>query len=685
MYRTTVTEADTRSKSDAGGNFQARFEVSLSRVIWPGFLLAILSTIAVSMTGFYGNRRLATDMITAADFVCVLFTITWLFFAGILIKRTLRKLDNSRRSLSELNQNLELRVAERSAALQSQTNMLQSILESMTESVVVVDRDERLKLFNPASVRTLLPETDLQQLGNGSWRKAFQIYRGSETEPITFEEMPISAALAGQESDRIELRVVDAISGRQIWVEASARPIRDADGKVAFAVLAFHDVTGHKRADQELRWARDLAIESARRRAEFLSTMSHEIRTPLNGILGTTQLLQLSDLNPEQREFADTVLSSANTLLVTVNDILDFSRLTEGKVELDKTEFDLVSVLEATRDKFLERARKKALDLVLKVDHQVPRQLRGDPAKLRQVLDHLVSNAVKFTDRGEVIIRGRKTHEDDQIASIRIDIRDTGIGIAPEVTRRLFQPFSQTDGFISRKHDGTGLGLVISERLIELMGGNIALSSQLGIGSTFHFTLDFDQPTSSVAVARNKRRGADHDRRRKTRVLVVDSTLVDRLVAATQLKKLGYLADTVESGEQAQQALVKANYDVVLMDCETAMSDHDQSHDGYQVAIAIRDREGDARHTTVIAMTARDPESVKESCLAAGIDDYLGKPIKLEVLSAMLERWASPALSDSTPPPGKPGPFTAARTRSKLGHSAPERPGSAPNKGAADI
>jgi signal transduction histidine kinase/FixJ family two-component response regulator len=632
------------------------------------------------------RARSNSDFNTAVSFGGCVFTVTWLGFAGFLIRRTFTKLDNSRVSLSELNQHLELRVAERSAALQSQTNMVQSILESMTESLVVVDRDQQLRQFNPAALRILGGEANFQHSGNEPWRKAFKAYRGNEIEPLAPEEMPITLALAGRDSDAVELRIVDAVSGRQTWIEASARPIRAADGSVPFAVFAFHDVTARKQADAEMRRARDLAIESARRRSEFLSTMSHEIRTPLNGILGTTQLLLSSELNPEQRESAETLFSSATMLLGTVNDILDFSKLTEGKVELEKIGFDLMNVLKATRDKFLEPARHKGIELLLKIDHHLPKHLLGDYTKLRQVLDHLVGNAVKFTRQGEVVIRARKTHEDDQFASIRIDIRDTGIGIAPEITRKLFQPFSQADRFNSRKHDGTGLGLVISEQLIELMGGNIALSSQPDVGSTFHFTIDFEKPPSSRAEVNVGRGRAEADPpHRKIRVLVIDSTLVDRLVAATQLKKLGYLSDTVGSGEQALRSLAKTNYDVVLMECEMPMNDSAESADTFQIVHAIREQDGDARHTTVIAMTARDLEGVRDRCADAGIDDYLSKPVKLQVLSALVERWTSPDNSAFARSVGKPGPFTAARACALLHRSAPVVQIVAATKGRVNI
>ena len=321
-----------------------------------------------------------------------------------------------------------------------------------------------------------------------------------------------------------------------------------------------------------------------------------------------------------------------------------------------------MKVLKATREKFLDAANKKRIEILLKFDPHSSNHLIGDPIKLSQVLDHLVGNAVKFTHHGLVIIRARKISEDYRTVSMRIDIRDTGIGIAPEVTRRLFQPFSQAAGFISRKHDGTGLGLVIAEELVELMGGNIALSSQPGVGSVFHFTIDFEKAGPSIVEIASGRE-SEAEARRNKRILVVDATLVDRMVAATQLKKLGYAPDTVGSGDEAIHAIAKKAYDVVLIDCEMSMSDT-LGPDGYRVIRAIRDREVDARRTIVIAMTARSLEGVRATSVEAAIDDYLSKPTALEAVEAMLRRWTSPAGFNPALPRKEIGPFTAARTRS---------------------
>jgi PAS domain S-box-containing protein len=404
-------------------------------------------------------------------------------------------------------------------------------------------------------------------------------------------------------------------------------------GEKLYFTAILRDITHRKKIEKELLRARDEAVQYGRMKAQFLANMSHEIRTPLNALIGLSGLMLNTSLTSEQEDYAETIRDSADSLLTIINNILDFSKIEAGKMGLQEKDFDLRRLVQETANLFAPEAVRKNLTLKTECAADVAGSFRGDPDRLRQVMVNLMGNAVKFTEKGGIMIRASSEEETGGRTLVKVEVQDTGIGVSEEDQPRLFKPFIQADGSSTRKFGGTGLGLAISKEIIELMNGSIGVRSVPGEGSVFWFKVWLAKTAAPVTTAASPEPARFSSRTYSPRVLVAEDNAVNRKVILAQLQSLGLRPHAVTNGHEAVKAFDESSFDLVFMDCQMP------ELDGYTATRRIRQKEKGPRRVPIIAMTAHAMEGDREKCLAAGMDDYLSKPVHLEDLTAALAKW----------------------------------------------
>jgi len=525
-------------------------------------------------------------------------------------------------------------------ALATERNLLRALMDYLPDYIYVKDTQCRFVTANAAylhrlgaaCVESIIGKTDFDFLPS-SWVAADY----ADEQIVIQSGTPIL--------NRIELLAQDTYED-PLWVLTTKLALHDNQGAIIGLIGISRNITSLKQVEDELRQAKELAEAAARVKSEFLANTSHEIRTPINAVIGMTSLLLDTGLTAEQREFVETIRTGGDNLLLIINDILDFSKLESGKLEVEAQPFLLTDCIETTLELFAANASEKGLELAYVIDERTPHAIVSDMTRLRQILVNLVSNAMKFTQQGEVVLRVDSERQGDRY-QLHFTVRDTGIGIPEERMNRLFQSFSQVDASISRKYGGTGLGLVISQRLCELMGGRMWVESSEGRGSTFHFTI--------LATASSIPPAHEHDfyALRGKQILIVDDNEVNRVNLATQTRRWGMVPITADSGAQAITQLTNGMiFDAAILDMKLP------EMDGSTLIAQIQATPA-AQHLPLVLLTGVGKQYLGENAQRTDFAAVLTKPVKQsQLLDAMLRIFHQSAVA--TPPVQQRAQFSRA-------------------------
>jgi two-component system, sensor histidine kinase and response regulator len=532
------------------------------------------------------------------------------------------RVDERTELLSRTNAGLATEISEREsaeAALRESSELITLLLESAPEAIYGVDLAGDCTFCNAACLRLTGYDDSSELLGRNM--HAVIHYAKPDGVPYPVQECSIYAGFLEEQGAHGDDEVLWRKNGTSFPVEFWSRLLH-RNNRVIGMVVTFVDVTVRKQAEEALRNAKEAAEAGSRAKSEFLANMSHEIRTPLNGVIGMTELALGTDLTDEQREYLNTVKLSGDALLSVINDILDFSKIEAGKSDLEVSDFDFRASLETILKTFALRASEKMLELLCEVDGSVPEIMQGDANKLRQILVNLLGNAIKFTHAGEVALRVKVDQVDDEKYMLRFTVSDTGVGLAADVRKLIFEPFTQADNSTTRNYGGTGLGLAISARLVRMMGGEIWVESEPGRGSQFHFTAQLvADPAQSVARSGNSPVAKD-----AARILVVDDNRTHCNILEGLFKRWGWIANSAQSGEeailQARAARESGNpYELILIDR------HMPGMDGFELVEHLQRLPG-VVPATIMMLTSGGQRGDITRCAELGISAHLLKPVR---------------------------------------------------------
>jgi PAS domain S-box-containing protein len=572
---------------------------------------------------------------------------------GLLVTAFNQMLDRIRErdaALQGANDQLELRVAERTRQLQDQVDermlaeeklseergMLRALIDNVPDFMYVKDAESRFVVANASLARSMGMETpaDLLQKTDFDFysRELASGFYEDEQKVIRSREALFNREEAGTDSQ-----------GNQMWLLTTKVPLFDKSGQVTGIAGVGRDITERHKVEREMQRAKEAAEAGSRAKSEFLANMSHEIRTPLNGVMGMTDLALDTQLTAEQRDYLETVKTSSDSLLTVINDILDFSKIEAGKIDLEKVDFNLRDSLESTLKTVALRADEKHLELLCEVAPEVPEIVCGDSTRLRQVVINLVGNAIKFTEQGEVAVKVQVESRKGTECVLRFTVSDTGIGIPEDKRELIFAPFSQADTSTTRKYGGTGLGLTISTRLVEVMGGKIWVESEEGRGSQFHFTVRL-----GAADARDGKLGttAPPEILRGVKVLVVDDNRTNRRILEAMFGRWAMKTTAVGDGQEALEKLSAATgepYGLILTDM------HMPKMDGFTLVEHIRQKP-ELATATIIMLTSAGHRGDAARCQQLGVAAYLLKPIRQSELRDAIARVLGARAHDGTTP-----------------------------------
>ncbi len=556
---------------------------------------------------------------------------------------------------SRLGDQSERRASTATARLRERENYLRVIAEHVTVGIADLDTDGRIIWANHQVAELLHVESG--EVISASWL--------DHVHPDDRDGVRAAQAAAVHTGKPFEVRHRLAIDGEERWVEKAGVPIVNEDGDVGRIVAVVTDVSAMVEFEAQLRTARDRALRASRLKSEFLANMSHEIRTPLNGVIGMADVLYRTGLSDSQRSKVSTLRTAATQLQDLLNDILDLSKIEAGRLAIERVDFNLTETIAGIVQLHASEAFNKGLHLRIDIDADLPSVVTGSQLRLRQVLNNLLGNAVKFTEHGAVRLTVCAVGTDRDLIRVRFDVSDTGIGIPAGTIDTIFDPFTQADASDTRSYGGTGLGLAISRQLVEMLGGDLTVESVVEEGSRFAFVLTFPvvdwTPSGATVDARSRTASSDASdtpapdpapgeteaatvateaapdddgEPAAGRLLVVEDNPINQEVACELLSSLGYEVVMADDGAKAVDAVMTSEHDAILMDCQMP------GMDGYEATARIRSFEETlGRRTPIIAMTASAMVGDRQRCLAAGMDDYIAKPVSVTILTETLDRW----------------------------------------------